>query len=288
MAKEHISKEQLFNKMKDMSVNGILTTTKKKIANKLGLVSAASNSFVKYLKELEDEGLIKLISEAKNLGGGKWTENIWEIKMNDEVKFIESIDENFKGIKVKLFKTEIGYAVSFSDIAKSLKTSADNIYKIIDRNNELFNSWVVDITSNGQKLKGLNRDGIIGLVMKISYNRLEEKQKQRILEFQKWAIEKLGVLISNGKVELTEQEHSKAQNDVGFITGMTVEQIDKMFNDISSQFDKLLTTAKSTIKSINKDRDRIEYEKIILKRENQRWINNTLALKEKLYSSNIL
>jgi arsenate reductase-like glutaredoxin family protein len=108
------------------------------------------------------------------------------------------------------------------------------------------------------------------------------------LDFQKWAIEKLTTLISNGEVKLLEQEHSQIQNQVGNIVGMSEEEIDKLFSNMTDEVIQIVNTAKVSIKKIQKEKEQIEYEKEILKKENQRWINNTLALKEKIYQLNSL
>lgn len=295
MAKELITKEQLFNKMKKLSSNNVLKISKKKLAQEVGFVSAGSNSFAKHLIELENEGSIKLIEKAKNLGKGNWTENVWEIGISNNTMLVEQKVkyDYFKGIKLRLINHNNKWNIPLNDVCDGVGIDRVAARQMIDRNIELFKDFVSNCiiqspAKSHQETIVLNKEGIIGLLMKISYTRLPDSKKKLVLEFQKWAIEKLSQLISDGKVELNEKEHVKVQQDVGYITGMTEEQIDKMFNEIDDYMNKLFTTAKSTIKILQNDKNKSEYEKEMLKKENQKWINHTLVLKEKLLNLNIV
>lgn len=297
MSKPLISKEQLLNKMKELTENNILETSKKNLALNCGFKYPSDPYFSKYLKELEEENKIILKQKAiRNSGSGNgWRNYIWEIvnivSDNKEIiKVNNYIEESFNNIIMKLYKTEKGYVIPIVDIARVLKIDRQSIHDLINRNKELFESFIVSVIltspKSGNENTCLTKDGVIGLLMKISYTRLPEEKQKLVLDFQKWAIEKLTMLISDGEVKLSKKEHTSIQNNISEIIGMTEEDIDKLFNNIDEEMAKIINTAKSSIKKLHQEKQYIEYEKEILKKENQKWINNTLALKQKLYSLN--
>jgi arsenate reductase-like glutaredoxin family protein len=299
MKKELITKEQVFNKMCEMAENNILSIQKQELADACS--TYASNSrFAKAIQELEDLGKIKLIQKASRNGQRYWSNFVWEIveekeSTNSTISKINVNDykeELFHDIPMKLYKVENSYVIPVSCIYKALELDKQLFSQLIKSNYELFQPWLVNVILTSQKSGNKNlcltRDGVIGVLMKISYKRLSEDKQKLVLDFQKWAIEKLTTLISNGEVKLLEQEHSQIQNQVGNIVGMSEEEIDKLFSNMTDEVIQIVNTAKVSIKKIQKEKEQIEYEKEILKKENQRWINNTLALKEKIYQLNSL
>jgi hypothetical protein len=252
-----------------------------------------------YVEFLVKEGFLKRTKKAV-MEGKQWLPAEYEIVeiINKQKKneVIESyinvsgfIEEKFNNIPLKLIKTEIGYVMSIKDIAKALHTSWDAINKIITRNEEVFNDLVFypsDVTS--YDCKSLTRDGIIGLLMKISYQRLTPEKKKLVLDFQKWAIKKLGTLLSDGKVELTEQEHAKVQKDIGNITNLPNNEVDLLFNQFEEDFAKFINSAKTMVNTAEERRIIAEQKAAVLNSQNQKWIARTQAMMEKMYSANIV
>jgi len=155
---------------------------------------------------------------------------------------------------MRLYKTEKGYVMPLIDIAKGLHTNWDAVNKIVIRNEELFNDYLYnphDILSD--ELKSLTRDGVIGLLMKISYNRLSPDKKKLVLEFQKWAIEKLGQLMSNGEVKISNTEHNNVKVNIADTIGISNEDIEKMFTEIQKTVDEKLGMIKLLVDKKNKE-----------------------------------
>ena len=207
-----------------------------------------------YMDILIKEGFIKKVKNAKK--GKNYQPAEYEIiscMPNDDVKSnIEKdeeihskvdvndfIEKNFNGIPMRLYKTEKGYVIPITDIVNALDTSRQHLHKLLKENEELFNNWVVNLTltTDSAKNKCLTRDGVIGLLMKISYNRLTPDKKKLVLEFQKWAIEKLGQLISTGEVKISNQEQHNIKTNVANTIGVSDEDIEKLLADIRNSLD---------------------------------------------------
>jgi arsenate reductase-like glutaredoxin family protein len=288
--------EKVLYKMNELAFDNIVRIYKTELSKEVGINAGDLNGC---LNNLIKEEKIVLKEKAKNMGRGKWSPYVFEVNNKSNAVSVsiqpietESIIENYSGIQVRLLNNNGKWVIPLNDVCDGIGLDRVATRQLIDRNIELFidyiGSCVIQSPSGKQETMVLTRDGIVGLLMKISYNRLPKDKQEKVIDFQKWAISKLTELISNGKVELIDQEHAQVQQDIGYITGMNEEQIDKVFNDIDEQFSKLINTAKSTIKKMKNQNDKVTYEKEILKKENQKWINNTLALKEKLLSANIL
>ena len=224
-----------------------------------------------YMDILIKEGFIKKVKNAKK--GKNYQPAEYEIiscMPNDDIKSnIEKdeeihskidvddfIENNFNGMPIRLYQTEKGYVIPINDIAKGLSMDDANIRIILNRNTELFKSYVSYVTlltSKSGKNICLTRDGVIGLLMKISYNRLSPDKKKLVLEFQKWAIEKLGQLMSTGEVKILNQEQNNVKINVAHTVGISEEDIEKMFADIQNTIDNKLKEVKSLIETKNEE-----------------------------------
>lgn len=92
-----------------------------------------------------------------------------------------------------------------SDIAYCIGYDRSGLNKLVDQNSELFagmKGMVVTTTPGGsQELVCLNRDGVVGILMKLSYARIKDPvRKQKVVQFQKWAVGVLNSVIKNGGV----------------------------------------------------------------------------------------
>jgi len=92
-----------------------------------------------------------------------------------------------------------------SDIAYCIGYDRSGLNKLVDQNSELFvgmKGMVVTTTPGGsQELVCLNRDGVVGILMKLSYARIKDPvRKQKVVQFQKWAVGVLNSAIKNGGV----------------------------------------------------------------------------------------
>ena len=176
-------------------------------------------------------------------------------EIHSKVDVNDFIDENFNNIQMKLYNTGKGYVMPISNIVNALNIDKQTIHQLINKNEELFQDFFVNVTLTNKVgnpiSRCLTKDGVIGLLMKISYNRLTPDKKKLILEFQKWAIEKLGQLMSTGEVKISNQEQSNAKINVAHTVGISEEDIEKMFAEIQNIIDNKLKEVKSLIEEKN-------------------------------------
>jgi len=252
-------KEHLFNTYPDgkFSANGYTF-------NKI----IGSGSTPYYLGLLVKDGFLKMIKKTTK-EGKKWIPAEYEIvgyivndvkvenksniekdkEINSKDDVNDYIEEKFNNIPMILYKTEKGYAVSISNIAIALDVTWDYVSQVIERNKELLQSSIVTIDNK----KSLTRDGIIGFIMKISYNRLTPDKKKLVLEFQKWAIEKLGQLMSTGEIKISNQEQHNIKTNVANTIGVSDEDIEKLLADIRNSLDDNIKKVKSLFDCKNEE-----------------------------------
>ena len=102
------------------------------------------------------------------------------------------------------------------DIASAIEYDRIGLSRILERNSDLFAGMkgiVVTTTRGGpQEHVCLNKDGIVGLLMKLNYTRIKNPEKQkRILDFQKWAIKVLSDVIA-GKRQVVKEVAQKRRS----------------------------------------------------------------------------
>jgi hypothetical protein len=115
--------------------------------------------------------------------------------------------EQFRNKPVRIIRRAPKDAmIPVNDIADALGYDRQPIHNIVKRNSELFEPLkgiIVTMTPGGpQETLCLNRDGVIGLLMKLDYNRIKDaERRQLIIEFQRWAIETLGRILDGDMPE---------------------------------------------------------------------------------------
>ncbi len=114
-----------------------------------------------------------------------------------------------QSIDLRVINSPIGKVIPVVDIAKAINYRSDKLTELINRNSELFKdllytvtggskfqrkfkSGVIDERNQNFQVKALNVHGVVGLLMKLDYNRIQsENKKQLVISFQKWAINTL-------------------------------------------------------------------------------------------------
>lgn len=117
--------------------------------------------------------------------------------------------EQFKDKQVRIIRSiPRGAEVPVNDIADALEYDRSALRQLLERNEEVLGRFKgkVIITSPGgpQETICLNRDGVLGLLMKIEFKRIkDEAKRQTVIDFQVWAIETLGRILDG---EMTQPE----------------------------------------------------------------------------------
>ena len=268
--KVKILKEHLFNTYPDgkFSANGYTF-------NKI----VGSGSTPYYLSLLIKDGFLKMIKKTTK-EDKKWIPAEYEIvgyivnddnvnaenesntekdkEIHSKVDVKDCIEEIFNNIPMRLYKTEKGYVIPISCIYKALNLTSQSIYDLLSNYKELFEPYLTSVTlvkseKGNPNRTCLTRDGVIGLLMKISYNRLTPNKKKLVLEFQKWAIEKLGQLISTGEVKISNQEQNNIKINVANTIGASDENIEKLLTNIRNSLDDNIKKVKSLFDGKNEE-----------------------------------
>ncbi|KGM93573.1 hypothetical protein IRP63_14040 (plasmid) [Clostridium botulinum] len=303
-----MKKEQLLNIMKALANNEVVEAHKKDLVNLHG--DTNTPRITRLLDVLEKQGYITTIEKTKNLGRGKWTPYKWKINETinifkdnrcDNVKLTDVTNKNindyenvinifnyqqkkFNNIDIDVIDTEYGRVIPVSNIYNALGLSRQAIHQMLDRNKELFNGMVFNINmGDGDKIC-VNKEGIIGLLMKMQYERLKEDKKQLVLQFQKWCMKTLSEIVSNGKVELKDQERQEVKNNMRQAIGLNDEDIDKLFGDIEELLHNKLHTLHSVVNELKDEKNNCKMMAESEKQRSERLIAKTVELREKIYS----
>ena len=99
-------------------------------------------------------------------------------KDNRQVRVVEEYDDRWMPV---------------SDIAGAIDYDRTSLVHLLERNKELFAGLkgysVMPSPGGDQTYLCLNRDGVVGLLMKLDYLRIKDMAKrERVIAFQKWAI----------------------------------------------------------------------------------------------------
>lgn len=303
-----MNKEQLLNIMKVLANNEIVEAHKKDLVNLHG--DTNTPQVTRLLDILEKQGYISTIEKTKNLGRGKWTPYKWKINENinipkdnnrDNVKLTDVINKNtndyenvinifnyqqekFNNIDIDVIDTEKGKVIPVSNIYNALGLSRQAIYQLLDRNKELFYGMVFNINMGDGDRICVNKEGIIGLLMKMQYERLKEDKRQLVLQFQKWCMKTLSALVSNGKVELKDQEQQEVKNNIGKTTGLSDKDIDMLFGDIEELLYNKLHILHKVVNELKDERNNCKIIAESEKQRSERLIAKTVELREKIYS----
>lgn len=104
--------------------------------------------------------------------------------------------ENFHNIPVRIITRDIGRLIPLNDIADGINYDRSGLHKIVKRNKQFWEFTCMVVTSmTGQRREQLclTRDGIIGLLMRLDIEKIKDPAKrERVIEFQRWAMKTLG------------------------------------------------------------------------------------------------
>lgn len=104
------------------------------------------------------------------------------------------IEMAFEGRPVRLVTRDEEVLVPLPDIARALDYNKEALWRVIERSADVFEQGIVvtTIPSEGgpQETTCLTRDGVVGLLMKLSTGRIRDAAKRRlVVNFQRWAIQ---------------------------------------------------------------------------------------------------
>lgn len=225
--------------------------------NKIKTIQTFAESRESYIWEITDE--LNVSMRQENIVSVKNVKN----KEDNIVDLKNYTIEQFDDFNLKIYNTKKGLAIQVIDIVAVLKTNRQNIYQTLDYNRELFEPFMVKEKIGNNILNNerlfLTKDGLIGLLMKVSYNRLSDEKKKLVLSFQRWAIEKLSTLVNKGKVELTDIEQAKIQDNIKETLELKEDDIDKLFNDLEGEVINKINMMKNKTKEY---KDKMENTKI--------------------------
>lgn len=116
--------------------------------------------------------------------------------------------ETFQEIPVRIVQGEKDRMIPLVDIARAVGYD-DRVLRLhIDREPALFEGMegrIVTMTPGGpQEVRCLTRDGVIGILMKLSSARIKNKEiRARVVSFQRWAIETLGKVMDGNFADVS-------------------------------------------------------------------------------------
>ncbi len=152
-------------------------------------------------------------------------------------------------VDVRVVNSQIGPVAPVVDIAKAIGYERGKLHEILDRYPEQFEGTVVPVTvtsvfsqtsskgkeftrESDQEVRALNAYGVVGLLMKLDYNRIKDARKKAlVLRFQRWAMRVLGEQLKMNNQKRTAMRYERHIDSVppapeGVIT-MTVQQAAK-------------------------------------------------------------
>jgi len=111
-----------------------------------------------------------------------------------------ALEKVFEGQRVRFIPKDEEVLVPLPDIAMALDYKKEALWRIVDRSKDVFDSFIVIMTihvgDQGYETICLNRDGVVGLLMKLSTGRIKNPAKKKIIvNFQKWAIRTISEIV---------------------------------------------------------------------------------------------
>jgi prophage antirepressor-like protein len=124
---------------------------------------------------------------------------------------------HFQEIPIRIVQREKDRMIPLVDIARALDYDRGSLTHMLKKHEALFEGMkgVVLMTTPGgmQKSICLTRDGVIGLLMKMDYQRAKSPDlAERLIKFQKWAITTLGKVIDGAPVAPQHEAHPFQSN----------------------------------------------------------------------------
>lgn len=116
--------------------------------------------------------------------------------------------ERFRDKQVRIVRRGQEALIVLNDIADAITYDRSALRQLLKRGEEVFEGMVgkvmIPSPQGIQEHLAVNRDGLVGLLVKIEYKRVKDPEKrQLIIEFQRWAIKKLGQIVAG---ELPQEE----------------------------------------------------------------------------------
>ena len=125
--------------------------------------------------------------------------------------------ESFQGIPVRVIQKDDHGMIPLCDIAAGIGYDNKNLVALYHRNSDLLEEYSQDIIiMTGNQVAPtphlcLNRDGVIGILMKLDYIRIKNpEKKQRVLSFQKWAVETLSKIVKGETIPIPRDDAVEA------------------------------------------------------------------------------
>ena len=151
---------------------------------------------------------------------------------------IDIMEETFEGAPVQIITVEHGGKtepmIPLSEIAEKIGHERRHLWTVYKRHEETLSEYTSVLIMRTERKDGLcqsynqlcfNRDGLIGLLMKLSVKRIKsEEKRERIKRFQKWGIETLGKIVAGERaLNPAEQQLALILQDIYKRLG-TIEQ----------------------------------------------------------------
>ena len=153
---------------------------------------------------------------------------------------VDIMEATFEGVPVQIITVEHGGKIEpmlpLSEIAEKIGHERRWLWDIYKRHEEVLHEYSCVLITQTHDHDGravlreqicFNRDGLIGLLMKLSVKRIKsEEKRERIKRFQKWGIETLGKIVAG------EQTLNPAEQQLALI----LQDIYKRLGTIEEQF----------------------------------------------------
>lgn len=270
-----------YNAGKQAISNNISIDTKqteeiKQIKNKKSIRKSSEYYDIKVSKKENsiEENTIKNIANIDN----NINTNFNDVSVLVEPKSIqiEETDNSMNFNSLRIFDSKNGKAVPVIDIAEILGVDSKTLYALINRNQEVFEDFLVEspIRAKGHNLKSLSRDGVLGLMFLLNHNR--SSKKEELIQFKKWAMKALGQAMDNNS-SVNNTNNSNTDNSSNLYTEV---EIDSIFEKIENSYVKM----KETLVKQREDISFFESKSEELKNSNERLIAKTVFLSNRILS----
>jgi len=108
----------------------------------------------------------------------------------------------FQDVPVRIIQREKDRVIPIGDIALATGYDRRKLFQLIDRNKSVFSGFegvmIMGTPGGDQNVRYLTRDGVLGLLMKLSTGRIQDiERRERIITFQRWAIDTLGKVMDS-------------------------------------------------------------------------------------------
>jgi hypothetical protein len=118
---------------------------------------------------------------------------------------------DWKDKPIRFIKEDEQTFVPVVDIAGAIGVDKRSCLRLLDRNSALFSSYErgvhLETLGGMQYTRCLNRDGTLGLLFKLSTNHVRDTAiREKLVEFQKWAIDKLSQVGTLRPAQLSESK----------------------------------------------------------------------------------